>query len=313
MVSSSTNSWQVLSMKYNRHRFAIAALATLNVVALPTTVLGGLVVDRGLPDSSNRNVWPAATPPAAADRSNWLAGATDPEFFGDDFTLPTPSGVNEYWRIDTIRMWVVGDDVANATTFGQLFPNVSLFLTDGTGPLAGTESLSRQAFANVTGNSTDNANVVITPIQYTSPAEDYLDPVDGTAQQLFEIEFKNLNLYYPVGAGPQVGFGLYAVETPDWTPTMHGTVASLAGTTQDGSNDKVHIFEILSPTSAQFSSLGGFDLLLDDDLGFGTPNFDINVQVEATLVPETTTYVGWGVMAMVLAGGMYLRRRGSRA
>jgi len=287
-------------MKPNRLRLTVAALSALNLLGLSLPGFAELVVDRGLPTANLNSA-------AGANRSNvsisypTVPNPPDPDvsfFAADDFTLNTPVLPTQSWTIDTIRVWVVGD---GTTPLGDIYSNLSLYSA-----ALPTTTLSQVAATTIGagGNTSSNPNVTITPVTYSGGA----DYEGATFHQIYQVDFNNLGLTYAPGTGPTVRFGIYGVDSLGDSTYSHASNAGLSGSPQDDADGLYHIYYSLGLTAPE-----AFPYVDAVTEGIFDKVADINVQAWGT-VPETTTYVGWGVMAMVLGGGMYLRRRqGNRA
>jgi hypothetical protein len=263
-----------------------------------------LVIDRGLPTANLNNA-------AGSDRSNvswdfqgygWIAG--------DDFTVPTAEPGHTKWRIDTIRTWVVAgttgglaaanndNDTGNDNVYalGDTFASLSLYLGRG----STLDNVSTGVFAGAGSNATDNANISISRVQYSS-AESQFDYQGSSTNfiQMFEVEFTNLGLL--VDPGEMINFavdGLGAGDTPDPdTFTLflnHASNAGLSGSTQDGSDDLYKAYYLDGPGATLWGSL--------DSDGYGwDKSSDINIQVFATAevpAPAPLALFGLGLLAL---------------
>lgn len=259
---------------------ALVAAAMLVTVGAQAT----LVVDRGLPNTNLNNA-------SGANRSN-VAWAFNGNFLsGDDFLLgPTDPGKN--WRIDKLSVWLIGGEA----TLGDRFSSISLFLgSDGAG-------VPKVATANLTGNTTDNADVTVSQVNYPGTADTYQGS-SGSMLNIWQLDFGNLGTYaageYLFSVG---GTGAPGVNNP--LAFMHASNAALSGTPQDGSDD---LYRWFSGTAADGSiAPGGF---IDSDGNGWDKSSDINIQVYATQVPEPASL---GLLGLGLLGAAASRRR-SRA
>jgi hypothetical protein len=245
-----------------------------------------LIVDRGLPDQNLNNA-------AGADRSN-ISWAFAGDFLaGDDFVLAALDPGQDHWRIDRLTVWVVGGE----STLGDRFNSISLFL----GPAAA--SIPAVASANLTGNSTDNADVAVSQVTYPGGAETY-QALGGELLNIWQIDFFNLGLF-------DAGLHLFALggEGPAVT-FMHASNAALSGTPQDGADDLYHFFTG-NALDADID-LGGS---IDSDGNRWDKSSDINIQVYAT--QESATQVSepgvFGLMGLGLLAVTVVRRRVPRA
>jgi hypothetical protein len=254
-----------------------------------------LIVDRGLPDANLNNA-------AGVDRSNVAWDFNPPEDFvaGDDFTLqglPPKTG----WRIDQIWIWSIAGVPDGTFELGDRFQTISLFLGPDGDPGAVIPIVMS---ANLTGNASDNPDVVVTPVQYPSdPAVDYQGS-GGAFIQIWQIDFFNVGVF---GAGTYL-FGADGIGQAGLNWFNHASNAALSGTPQDGSDDLYHWFS--GNAGDGFLTLGG---TVDSD-GFGwDKSSDINIQVWATEVhvpePGGLALVSIGILGLAVA----VRRRRSQA
>jgi hypothetical protein len=245
------------------------------------------IVDRGLPVANLNG-------PVIDLRSNVSLGSPETYgYFGDDFTVPAPSGAGS-WRIDTIRVWFVGGpadndtDLTNDSYLGDL-PLGNLSFWVGSNNVAISKVVQARFLPG--SDASNNPNVVAKRVQYVTEDYGVLDyynlPMrcneNGVCYQppvgystIVQIDFKNLNLSYP--AGTLVRFGMFADQGGAFT---HASNAGLSGTTADYADGWVGTFKFRK-TKAYFdfawqgSSTGVF---------FDKP-MDMNVQVFATLVKK---------------------------
>lgn len=266
----------------------LTAATGLALMPAASTTAQTLVFDRGLPDTNLNNV-------SGANRSNvaWGYGQSGANDFttGDDFVLPaTGDAANPTWEVDTIRMWIIAGAAGDASfSLSQRFLDAELYV--GTG--GGAVSLA-QSGNFIGGNALDNADIVITPVQYSStPAEDY-QTTSGAPAQLWQVDFTNLGL--SVNPGELVQFFAFgnAVDPANRAWFNHASNAGLSGTTQDGADDLYSFIQIndLSNIGSVDSNGNGWD-----------KSSDINVQVFAKAVPAP------GPAALAGAAGLLMLRR----
>lgn len=277
-------------MKSDTLRLIVVALVPVNMAAN-----AGLVVDRGLPTGN----WNDA---AGALRSNIsIAYAGTFLFSTDDFTLPAPPNPGlQGWTITSIRTWVVGE---GTTPLGTTYPGgVTLYL----GPNTAGAALAAAASSTFFGNVANNPDVTVTPVTY-GDGSGYQGSLGGY-HQIYQIDFNNLGITYGVGEAPSVRFGVYMTDGID-TAYNHASNAANSVSPQQGSDGKYNVYDIatllpdIGPPSGE-----GVDTISE---GVWGKTADLNVQVFAIIPePETTTYVGWGVLALLLGRMMSLRRCG---
>jgi hypothetical protein len=245
--------------------------ALVATAAPPATSV--MIVDRGLPTINLNNT-------AGANRANVSWAEPDLNYFdGDDFKVP-PALESGFWRIDTIRMWIVGYGANNNrnliddTFLGNFYPNVSLYVGAVGSPL------KRVALANFVPGSdgTDNPNVVAKRVQYNRGVGTELDYQGGSGSYytIVQLDFTNLNLYFE--GGKQVQFGMH---TDGDYAFSHASNAGLSGSPQDQADGLFRQFQLnVDPATATFlTTVNSYPSLWDK-------SSDINVQVFATAVDE---------------------------
>lgn len=253
-----------------------------------------LVVDRGLPTTNINDV-------AGPNRSNVAWAIDNNTFTGDDFALPV---TGTQWRIDSIRVWTVGDlsnndaNLTDDTFLSDAFSSLSLYVGS-----TSNSTLNRVALGNFSGSGTDsttNANIVATRVQYPGPTElDYEG--FGNHFTIVQLDFNNLNLVF--NAGESVQFGLAADDpTFGFGSFNHASNAALSGSPQDGADNLFRDFSVdAGGLTASFLNMDNSD---SNNGGAGWDKAsDINVQVFATPVPEPAT------MAVLGLGALLLRRK----
>lgn len=252
-----------------------AALALTAVVAQADPV----VFDRGLPVS---NLNDAAGP----SRSNvaWGVGEQSPAgYVGDDFKLGTGQ-----WNISTLRVWaVIGrTDALSSTLIADRYSSISLYGGSGT-------TLTNLMSGNTVGNSTDNANITIKQVQYTGSLnyESF-----GNQLNIFEIDFNNLN--WLVDGDILQNFSVAGVDNSSDTTFrpffMHASNAALGGAPAQGADDRYNDYVanggVLDFVGVENSNGNGWD-----------KSSDINVQIEASAVPEPASMALFGFAFVGLA------------
>jgi len=263
----------------------ILALSLL-AAGIPVSVCAAPIVDRGLPDANLNNA-------AGANRSNVAWGFGADFVSGDDFALPALPA-SKAWRIDRITTWAVAGAPDGSFALGDRYSTIALFLGADQG---GGSVISRVASANLTGNSSDNPNVAVTPVQYpNNPGVDYQGS-SGAFIQMWQIDFFDLGVF----STSDFLFAPHGVGSPDDPPIWfnHASNAALSGTTQDGSDDSYRWFS----GNATDASLTFGDFLDSDGTGWDKSS-DINVQVWASQVPEPASLalVALGFVALLLTG-----------
>jgi len=205
------------------------------------------MVDRGLPTSNVNGV----------DRCNirW-ADVSTTIGYGDDFALWR----GPQWVIDKIVVWIVPDILVSPAYFlGDHYSDVKLYLGTGSLALAASGSFSTGS------NNTSNGNIAISAVQYgTSPAVDY-QCADGTYNQIWKIEFGNLNRTVP--ANTTEYFGVIGTPRVDRLWFNHAT--NRTGSGCDGYLRKFDLGDLSGTTSASGAAW------------FAGKGSDIDVQVYA--------------------------------
>lgn len=267
-----------------------AVLLTLLAAATTAASADIVVFDRGLPTANLNNS-------AGANRSNvsWGFGAWTPTYYsGDDFTL----GGAGQWNISTVRVWANVGDLGSLTALEDRFSSISLY--GGSGP-----TLVNLMSGATTGNSTNNSNISITAVTYAGGAN--YQGTGGTFSNIFQIEFNNLD--WLVNGGEKQHFSVAGVDKggQPYSPFfMHASNSALGGAPADGA-DQLY--------SAFFDN-GANGLVFDGsinsaDLGMGwDKSSDINVQIQASVVPEPSSVALFGVALLGFAATR--RKRGAQ-
>lgn len=257
---------------------SLLALTTMSASAVP------IVFDRGLPTANLNNG-------AGSSRSNVAWGEaqqTPAAYVGDDFTLGTGN-----WAINTVRIWaVVGPTPATASIIADRFSSLTLFGGSGS-------TLTNLMTGNTVGNGTTNPNITVSQVQYANNTN--YDSF-GSGRNIFEIEFTNLN--WNVAGGVLQHFSVAGVDNPSdatfFPFFMHASNAGFGGAPAAGADGLY----------SEFVDNGSGGLLLTGSVNSGLPNngwdksSDINVQVEASQVPEPAS--------MALLGAAFLGLAASR-
>ena len=278
---------------YRNVLFSATALS-LVLMTIPLTAGAALIVDRGLPNINLNNA-------AGSERSNVAWGSAgfenNPITYGDDFRLPdTPKYYA--WQIDRITTWAIAGTPDGSFALGNRYDEISLFLG-----LAGDEQGTEIPLvlnANLTGNTTDNDDVTITPVTYADGSN--YEVSSGNFLQIWQIDWFNVGVF---GAG-QYMFGVNGVGVDDPIWFDHASNAALSGTPQQDADNLYRDFDVLSNT------LAFWDFIDSDGRGWDKSS-DINIQVYGTTVyvPEPGSLA---LFALGLGGLLVgLRRRGQLA
>lgn len=243
-----------------------------------------MVVDRGLPDSNLNNA-------AGGDRSNVAWGFAGDYTSGDSFNLPELDAGNSAWRIDRISIWSIAGEPGSQ--FGDSFDSVSLYL----GPDEADAELPEVASGNVSGNSTDNPDIAITPTSYADGSS--YQGSGGGFTQIWQLDFSNLGFFAP--GDYLFGADGSGANDPIWF--NHASDAGLSGTPQQGSDDLYNWFAVNG--SGESITLGG---AYDSDGNGWDKSSDINIQVHASQVPEPGMLGMLGLGLLGMAGMRRLRR-----
>lgn len=243
-----------------------------------------VVFDRGLPAANLNNA-------AGSDRSNvaWGFGENKPAYYaGDNFTLGAGN-----WNISTLRVWAVIGRTNSPLSIADRYSSIALYGGAGS-------TLNQLMAGGTTGNSSTNADISITKVQYPG-ALDYQN-TGGSFSNIYEIEFTNLNWLV---TGGTMNFSVAGVSTGnDFQPFfMHASNAAKGGVTADGADDfyAAYFQDGINLT---------FDSLIDSSVDGWDKSSDINVQIEASAVPEPASMALFGV---ALAGfGLTRRQRGAK-
>lgn len=265
-------------------------IAAVLVVAALQPAAATLIVDRGLPTANLNSS-------AGSNRSNVAWDFNPPETYisGDDFSLPTLGASGAAWKIDKIRVWAIAGNAADVPPFelGDRYNTISLFLgTDG--PTGTIINRAKTASINAGAHTTDNPDIVITPVTYNSGVS--YQGSSGDFIQIWQIDFNNLGLFNP----GELMFGVDATGTgKNWF--NHASNAALSGSPQEGADNQMRWYTgSASDTSITF---GGFW----DSNGYGwDKSSDHNIQVFATTVPDPATLA---LLGIGLAAGLGATRR----
>lgn len=267
-------------------------IATTLAAAATVANAAPVVFDRGLPTANLND-----TSGAARSNVSWGYGAWSPTYYsGDDFTLSAGS----QWKIDTLRVWAtIGRNSAlSPSLIAERYSSISLY--------GGADAtLVNLMSGNTVGNGTDNANITISQVHYVD-GSDY--DSFGNQLNLFQFDFHNLN--WVVDGGVTQYFSVAGVDNASeatYRPFfMHASNAALGGPHADGADDRYAAFYDNGAGGLTFDGLensgavnGGWD-----------KSSDINVQVEATKVPEPASIALFGAALLGLCASR--RKRGAK-
>lgn len=242
-----------------------------------------LLFNRGLPSSVNANS------NVSANRSNVDWGNVDGFINGDDFTA------SDNWHVSSISVWMVG----NPADFGAA--SFTLYGGVAGGSTFGAINVALPTIAQVyyqPANAAVNCN--------TASGVSYQGFSSSTnCSPIYQLDFAvNLNL----ASGTVFNFA------PDASPNsastcvdggdtsgcfyVHATNALLAGTFQEGSDNKYINFD-------STNTVDGDPEVRDSNGNGWDKSSDINVQVYGTVVPEPST----AALIVVGIGALLVRRR----
>lgn len=266
--------------------------ATALILASAAAHAAPIVFDRGLPvEVANLNN------AAGANRSNVAWGFNPYQgntyYAGDDFTLAAGT-----WTISTLRVWAVIGPTSNTspTLIADRYSSIALYGGSGT-------SLTNLMSGNTVDNSTDNPSISITKVQYSGGMT--YEGTTGTPLNIYEIDFNNLN--WTVTGGTLQHFSVAGVDNPSdqtFQPFfMHASNAALGGAPADGADN-------LYAAYVQNGTVLDFDSQINSNGDGWDKSSDINVQIEASAVPEPASMA---LFAVALAGfGVARRQRGAK-
>lgn len=240
-------------------------VALLLIAGINTAFASSLLVDRGLPTAHLNHT-------AGAGRSNvaWaLEKAKQGWAVGDDFTI----GRSGSYRIDTLRLWVVGE----ASGESPYYAGTTFTLWGGTDL---DEVLSSSA--------------VLTPATYADGSF-YQNGGDDFA--LYSLEFRNLN--WLVDGDSWYNFGVTGKDAKDKYQQVfvHASNADQGGVPADAADGWLIGFRAKNPGNLYYWTS---DPAAD---GEGWDKYsDLNVQVEGTPVPEPSCMLlfGSGLFGLVV-------------
>lgn len=263
-------------------------------VALAGFSKAGLILDRGLPNSTNVNNV------AGANRSNvsWISGFSAGAYYlvGDSFSFGN-SGTVDSITVFEVANNTVGSMVSSFPT--DEFSSITLYYGNAANPL----SLFSSTYTSA-------------PVAYQAGLQNY-QGFSGNFYPIYSLTFSGLNLAvtagttydFAVDAAPKAGACATAPSGDPCTLALHASNAALSGTPQQGS-DNQFIFFTLAGSVATFNGFcdsGSTNTLATNYCGAPwDKSSDINVQIQGTLTPEPAT---WGTLAASLAGLIVLARK----
>lgn len=276
-----------------KRRTAFAVMTSLLAVALACDPAGAVetIIDRGLPVENLNNA-------AGVMRSNvsWT-GPDDGWFSGDTFVMPDlPPGTN--WTIETIRIWSPAIPVNSGLKLADIYHSITLY-----GKQAGTGSgdpFPQLASGTIVDNTSDNPNIVFTPVYYDTAGTTSYQGENGEFWQIWQVDFTNLNWVVPPSAQIQFGVDAAAVSVTDFWYN-HASNAANGGVPADGADGKLWYFNAFDSTEVPCVSTEGGE---NADLCPWDKPSDINVQVFGR-APEPSA----ASLALIGLFGLYGVRR----